>query len=214
MYPPITPNALPRCPGLRLAVKHTVTFCNASTTRPVHSDRVDLIEVSHCAEILGDIAKLSDRSDVTIHQIDRYEADHFRALGRQRRQDAGEVVRVIMPEDVLFDPAIANARNHGSVVERNRYDGHARDSSRQCRKRRFVGNKARGEDQRRFAPVQVGNLSFEPQMEMDVAGEIARTAAAGTVRLNRCDHRLEHRRMLTRAKTIVEHQTVTSLPTR
>src|SRR5690242_13430559 len=108
-----------------------------------------------------------------------------------------------MPEDVLLGPAIADPRDHRSVVERIRYNDHAGDGSRQCRKSCFVCDKAGGEDQRGLALMQVSDLGFEFQMEVSVAGDVARAAAAGTMRLDCCDHRLQHSRMLTHAEIIV-----------
>jgi hypothetical protein len=97
--------------------------------------RMHLIEVGHRFEGLGDIATVSNRRDVTMHRADRFEAHELRSSGRQCPQDACKVARIIMPEDVLFGPAVADTRNHGSVVERIRYNDHAWNGARQCRKR-------------------------------------------------------------------------------
>ena len=49
-------------------------------------------------------------------------------------------------------------------------------------KRRVIGDIARGEDQRRLAAVQVGELVLEQEVQVAVAGDVARAAGAGTDR--------------------------------
>jgi len=44
--------------------------------------------------------------------------------------------------------------------------------------------------------VQIGELLFEQEMHMRVAGDVAGAAGAGAERLDRANHRLQHRRML------------------
>ena len=80
---------------------------------------------------------------------------------------------------------------------------HARQFARQGRQCRVVGDIARGEDQRRLAPVQIGELALEQQMHMAVAGDVAGAAGAGADRPQRLFHRRQHRRVLPHAEIVV-----------
>ena len=54
-----------------------VVLGNAAAARPVETDCMDLVEIRHRAEMLGDVAQLADGGDVAGHRIDRFEADEL-----------------------------------------------------------------------------------------------------------------------------------------
>ena len=62
-----------------------------------------------------------------------------------------------MAEDVFLGAAVADAGDHRGVGEH----GHAGQFAGQGRQCRVIRNIARSEDQRRLAPVQVGELALE-----------------------------------------------------
>ena len=70
-------------------------------------------------------------------------------------------------------------------------------------KRRVVGDIGRGEQQRRFLAVQIGELGLELDVIVGGAGDVARAAGAGADRLDRLVHGGEHRRVLAHAEIIV-----------
>ena len=108
-----------------------------------------------------------------------------------------------MPEDLFLGAAVADAGDHRGVVERVRQHDRAGDLAGQGRQRRLVGDVTRGEDERRLAPVQVGELLFEQEMHVRVAGDVAGAAGAGAERLDRLNHRAEHRRVLAHPEVVV-----------
>src|SRR4051794_8360279 len=58
-----------------------VAFGDPIAARAVHANSMDLVEISHRAVALGDIANLCDGCDITIHRIDRLEANELRSPG-------------------------------------------------------------------------------------------------------------------------------------
>src|SRR5262249_53657448 len=79
----------------------------------------------------------------------------------------------------------------------------ARQFAGQGRERRVVGDIARGEDQRRLAAVQIGELAPEQQMDVAVARNVAGAAGAGADRTHGLFHRREDRGGLTHAEISV-----------
>jgi hypothetical protein len=106
-------------------------------------------------------------------------------------------------EDVLLGAAVADAGDHRGVIEGIGEHHHARQLTRQGRQCRIIGDIAGGEDQRRVAAVQIGELALAQHMHMAVAGDVARAAGAGTDRAQGLLHRPEHRRMLPHAEIVV-----------
>src|ERR1700730_12949636 len=80
---------------------------------------------------------------------------------------------------------------------------HARQFARQGGQCRVIGDIAGGEDQRRLAAVQIGELALEQQMHMAVAGDVAGSAGARTHCPQHPFPRREHRRVLTHAEVVV-----------
>ena len=69
--------------------------------------------------------------------------------------------------------------------------------------RRLVGDVARGEDQRRFLAVQLGELALERHVQRVGAGDVARAAGARALRADRRLHGLDHDRMLAHGEIVV-----------
>ena len=145
----------------RRAVHDPVTFGSPAAARSVEPDGVNLVEIGHRAEALGYVAQFADWGDVAVHRIDRFEADQLRPLDRHSFEQAREISRVVVAEDVFFGTAVAYAGDHRGMVQRIGEHDHARHLKRQGRQRRIVGDIARGENQRRLAPVQIGKLALE-----------------------------------------------------
>ena len=164
---------------------------------------MNLVEIGHRAVTVRDVAQFADRRDVAVHRIDRFEAHQLRPLARQGGQAALQILGVVMAENLLLGAAVADARDHRGVVQRVRQYDDAGDFLRQGRQRRLVRDIARSKDQRRLAPVQIGQLAFEFEMQMPVAGDVARAAGAGPERLDRPGHRRQHVRVLAHAEIIV-----------
>ena len=76
-------------------------------------------------------------------------------------------------------------------------------SLHQRRQRRVVGDVGRGEQQRRFLAVQVGELGLELDVIVRGAGDVARAARAGADRVDRLVHGGDHGRVLAHAEVVV-----------
>ena len=110
---------------------------------------------------------------------------------------------VVVTENLLLAVRLAHAFNHRIVVERIRQDQTVRHQLRQRGNAGLVGDIAGGKDQRRFLAVQVGELAFEFDQRMIVAGDVARAACAGAHPGRGLDHRADHLRVLPHAEVIV-----------
>jgi len=60
------------------AMHDAVALGDAPATWAIHTHRVNLVEISHRAIALGDIANFSNRRDIAVHRIDRLETDQLR----------------------------------------------------------------------------------------------------------------------------------------
>jgi hypothetical protein len=108
-----------------------------------------------------------------------------------------------MAEDMLLGAAVADAGDHRGMVALVREHSHARQFARQGRQRRVVRDIARRKNQRRLAPMQVGKLALEQQVNMAGAGDIARAAGAAADCPQCFFHCREDRRVLPHAEIIV-----------
>ena len=105
---------------------------DAPSPRSVHSNRVNLVQISHCAVLLGDIANLGDRSDASTHGINRLERYDLRRIGRALRQLFRQILYIIVLPNLFFRLRVPDSFNHGSVVHLIRKD----DGIRQARAER------------------------------------------------------------------------------
>ena len=103
-----------------------------------------------------------------------------------------------------FGPrAVADAGDHRGVVLLVGEDDGARQQLGERRQRRVVGDVGRGEEQRRFLAVQVGELGLELHVIVGRAGDVARAAGAGADRVDRLVHGGDHGRVLAHAEVVV-----------
>ena len=110
---------------------------------------------------------------------------------------------VVVAEDPLFHPRLAHALDHRGVVELVGEDHAVRHQPRDGRDRRLVRNEARGEDQRRFLAVEVGERTLELDQRPVGARNVARAAGADAELAGGLLHRGDHRGMLAHAEIVV-----------
>jgi hypothetical protein len=108
-----------------------------------------------------------------------------------------------MAEDVFLCAAVADAGDHRGVIGGVGEHRHARQLARQGRQCRIIGDITGGEDQRRLALVQFGELALEQEVQMAVSRDVARPAGAGADRPQRLFHRGEDCRVLSHAEIVV-----------
>ena len=162
----------------RDAVHQPALLGNAAAARAVEPDRMDLVEVGHRAVLLGDIEDLADRGDVAVHRVDALEGDDLRPVGLERGELAVEVGRVVVLPDPLLGARMADSLDHRGMVQRVREDHRVRQAGPERAERRPVRDVARGEEQRRFLAVQVGELALEQHVIVGGAGDVAGAAGA------------------------------------
>ncbi len=185
------------------AVHDAVAFGDAAAARPIHADRVHLVEVGHGAVCLGEVGDLPDRGDVAVHRIDRFEGDQLRPLRRRLLEQAFQVGEVVVAEDQLLGAGAPDALDHRGVVQLVGKDDAAGQQLGDGRDRRFVGDEAGGEDQPRLLAVQVGEFRLELHQRVVGARNVARAAGAGAHGPRRRDHGLDDRRVLPHAQIVV-----------
>ena len=110
---------------------------------------------------------------------------------------------VVVAEDLLFHAALAHALDHRGVVELVGEDHAVGQQPRDGRDRRLVGNEPRGEHQRRFLAMEVGERPLELDQRPVGARDIARAAGADAELAGRLLHRGDHFGMLAHAEIVV-----------
>src|SRR5437588_10218266 len=95
---------------------HPIALGDPAAAGTVEPDRMHLVEIGHCPELVGNVAEFADRRDVTVHRIDRLEADELRSAWGDALDPPRESGGVVVAEDVLFGAAVADAGNHRGVV--------------------------------------------------------------------------------------------------
>ena len=114
-----------------------------------------------------------------------------------------EMRDVIVTEDALFRPRMADTLDHRGMIELIGEDDAAGKKLGQCRERRLVRNVARGEEKRRLLAVQIGELFLEKDVIVIGTGDIARASGAGAAALERLVHGGEYLGMLSHAEIVV-----------
>ena len=110
---------------------------------------------------------------------------------------------VVMAENLLLAAALAHALDHRIVVPGVRQDQAVRHQLGDGRDAGLVRHIARGEDQRGFLAVQVGELALELDQRMIGAGDVAGAAGAGAHAGRGLDHGADHLRVLAHAEVVV-----------
>ena len=108
-----------------------------------------------------------------------------------------------MAEDHLLRAGAAHALDHRGVVQLVGQDDAVGQHLGDGRDRRLVGDEARGEDQRRFLAVEVGELGLELDQRVVGAGDVARAAGADAHPPGRVGHGRDHRLVLAHAEIVV-----------
>ncbi len=184
-------------------VHDAVAFGDAAAARAVHADGVDLVEIGHRAIFLGQVADLADRGDIAIHRIDRLENHHLRGFRIVLGQQPVQILRVVMLEDPLLRPRMANPFDHRVVVEFVRIEDAAGQLFAEGRQGGHVGHIARGEKQRPALPVQAGQFLFQHHMVMIRTRYVSCAAGTGAAFVDRLDHGVAHQIVLAHAEIIV-----------
>ena len=157
----------------RQAMHSTVAFGNPTASRPVHADRVNLVEISHGAIPLGHIANLCDRRDIAIHRIDRLETDELRPPGIGAHQAILKVDGVVVAENFVLGAAVPDALDHRGVVCRIGEHDTVGNLSGQRGNSRLIGDISRSEQQRPFFAVEIRKLIFQEHMVMAGSGMLS-----------------------------------------
>ena len=185
------------------AVHLAVAFGDTGAARPVHADRMDLVEEGHRAVLVGNVADLANRRDVAVHGIDRLEGDQLGA----RRIGAGEhtvqVADVVVPEDFLFGLRVDDPFDHRIVVLGVGDHQAVRQHPAKGAERGHVRGPAGTEKQRRLGAVKIGQFAFEQHVIVVGAGNVAGSAGAGAATVECLVHGVEHAGMLSHAQIIV-----------
>jgi hypothetical protein len=114
-----------------------------------------------------------------------------------------EMRHVVMAENLLLAIGLAHALDHRVVIERIGKDQAVRHQLGERGDTGLIGDIARGEDQRGFLAVQVGELALELDQRMIVAGDVAGAAGAGSHPRRRLDHGADHFGVLPHAEIVV-----------
>ena len=185
------------------AVHDAVALGDAAAARAVHADRMDLVDIGHGAVFLGEIADLRERRDVAVHRIEALAGDQLRPVGTRRDQQLFQMRHVVVAEDLALAAGLAHAFDHRIVVQRVRQDQAVRNQLCDRRDAGLVRDVARGEQQRGFLAVQVGQFLLELHQRMMGAGDVAGAAGAGADARGGLDHGADHFRVLAHAEIVV-----------
>ena len=142
-------------------VHQAFAFGNAAAARAIHANGMDFVDIGHSAMLLGHVADFLDGRDVAIHRIDtfkRHQLGHFRTI---LAQQPVQIFRVIVLEHMALGAAVADAFDHGGMVQRVGEDNAAGDLGGQRGQRSPVRDITRCEQQRIFLAVQIRQFQFE-----------------------------------------------------
>ena len=78
---------------------------------------MDLVEIGQGAIFLGEIANAGDRRDVAVHRVDALEGDEFWPIDIDIAQEVLEVTHIVVPENALLAPRLADAVDHRRMIE-------------------------------------------------------------------------------------------------
>ncbi len=185
------------------AVHDAVALGDAAAARAVHADRMNLVDIGHGAVALGEIADLRQRRDVAVHRIKALAGDQLRPVGTGGAQQLLEMRHVVVAEHLALAAGLADAFDHRIVVELVRQDQAIRNQLGDGRNAGLVRDVARGEQQRGFLAVQIGQFLLQLHQRMMGAGDVAGAAGAGADARGGLDHGADHLRVLAHAEIVV-----------
>ena len=162
-----------------------------------------LVEVSEGVVALGDRDDLSNGRDVAVHRVDRLEYHDLRLAQRVAGEDLLQVLGIVVAEDLAFIRCRADAVDDGGVVQLIA-DHHAvGNAPQQALEGGIVGAEAGGEHQRCLLAMPVGQARLQAGVQLVGAADVARTAGAGAVGLQRIVHLLAHGWVLGHPEVVV-----------
>ena len=184
-------------------VHRAVARRDARARRPVHADGVDLVQISHRAVTLGEIADAGNRRRVAVHRIEALERDQLRPARRRTHQQFLEMDEVVVAPDLFLDVRAANAFDHRVVVPRVGQDQAVRQQRGDRGDAGFVGHVSGREDERGLLAVQIGELALELDQRVIGPGDVAGPAGARAHPGRRLHHGANHLRVLAHAEIVV-----------
>ncbi len=104
------------------AIHHAIALGNTTATWPIHANRVDLIEVSHRTKLIRQITDLGNRRDVSVHGVNTFKRNDLGRIRRAGLKLAAQIGHIIVLPDLLVAARVANAFDHGRMIERIRQD--------------------------------------------------------------------------------------------
>ena len=110
---------------------------------------------------------------------------------------------IVMAENPLGPTIAAHAFDHRGMVQCIGIDDQAGKQFWQGGKGRVIGDIGRGEQQRRFLAMQIGQFLFQPLVPNRRARDIPRTARTCTRSIKRLVHGGQNDRMLAHAKIVI-----------
>ncbi len=161
------------------------------------------VDIGQRVILFGEVADVVDGRDVAVHGIDGLEQHDFRRVAAVFLQQAFQMLKVVMAPDPLRSAALADALDHGVVVFLVGENHRALEQLHERRNRGLVRDVAGGEKQRGFLAVQAGEFSFQLNVIMGRAGNVARAAGACANPVDRLVHGLDDGRVLAHAEIIV-----------
>ena len=180
-----------------------VALGDAAAAGAVHADRVHLVDIGQGAEFVGQVADFGDRAEIAVHRIDRFEGDQLGRRGVVRFQQLAQMRDVVVAEDALGTAIAAHALDHRGVVQRVGIDDQPGEQFGQRAQGRVIGDIGRGEQQRRFLAVQIGQLGLQLLVIHRGAGDVAGAAGACAGCVDGVMHRVQHNRVLAHAQIVV-----------
>ena len=164
---------------------------------------MDFIEIGERAITLCKRADFGERGNVAVHRIDGFKGYELGAIRCQCFQFRFEISQVIVTPDQFFAAAMADAFDHGGMVQFvGQHDaiGQSPDKGRQGG---FIGHVAGIEQEGRVLAMQVSQFLLEFDMIMRGAGNVAGAARTGADVIDGCVHGGENGWMLAHAEIII-----------
>jgi len=118
------------------------------------------------------VAQLLQGTDGSGHGVDRFEGHNFWHVDWHVGKQLVEMVRVVVPEDVLRHARVLDALDHAGVVASVAEDLATRELTSQGEEGGVVGHVAGGEDQGGLLLVQGGQLRLQLLVENRVARNV------------------------------------------